>query len=153
MRRVVNPYSDTDVDGDIYVPVTQTSGIPFPVETQTYEGSSRIPAQPESFRTSQRNMGYGYGRQEAPRRYQLYNIPAPTFKSTNLRPRDCQCPVHCPKKRPIRGRNYRDPLGPSSSGIWQVQDLSDSRRSGTAARPAPRGTLKTADERRGPRRQ
>ena len=82
MRRLVNPDSDPDVDGDIYVPVTQGSRIPVLVERQTYEGTSRIPAQPESFRTSTRNMRYGYGRQEALRRYQPYIIPAP--KSTRL---------------------------------------------------------------------
>ena len=153
MRRLVIPDSDPDVDGDMYVPVTQTSRIPVPVERQTHEGPSRIPAQLESFRTSQRNMGYGYGRQEAPRRYQPHNIPAPTFNSTTLRPRDCQCPVHCPKIRSSRVPIYPDSLAVSSSGIWQVQGLSDPRRSGTAARPAPRGTLKTADGRRGHRQQ
>jgi len=82
MRRMVNPDFDPDIGGDTYVPVTQGSRIPVPVERQTYEGPSRIPAQPESFRMSPRNMGYGHGRQEAPRCYQLYNIPAP--KSTRM---------------------------------------------------------------------
>ena len=147
---MVNPDFDPDIGGDIYVPVTQGSRIPVPVERQTYEGPSRIPAQPESFRMSPRNMGYGHGRQEAPRRNQPYYIPAPTSNSTTLRPRDCQCPVHCPKSRvPI----YPGSLAPSSSGIWQVHGLSDPRRSGTAVRPAPRGTLKTAGDRRGHRQQ
>ena len=153
MRRLVNPDSDPDVDGDIYVPVTQGSRIPVHVERQTYEGTSRIPAQPESFRTSPRNMGYGHGRQEAPRRYQPYNIPAPTFNSTTLRARECQCPVHCPEKRSGIVPIYPDSLAASSSGIWQVHGLSDPRRSGTAARPVPRGMLKTADSRRGRRQQ
>jgi len=147
MRRLVNPDSDPDVDGDIYVIVPQGSRIPVPVERQTHEGPSRIPAQPESFGMSPRNMGYGYGRQEAPRRYQPYSTPAPTFNSTTLRPRGCHCPVHCPKERSSRVPIYPDSLVPSNSGIWQVQSLSDPRRSGTAARPAPRGTLKTADGR------
>jgi hypothetical protein len=79
---MANPDFDPDADGDIYVQVTQGSRIPVHVERQTYEGPSRIPAQTESFRMSPRNMGYGYGRQEAPRRYQPYNIPAP--KSTRM---------------------------------------------------------------------
>jgi hypothetical protein len=82
MRRMVNPDFDAEVDVDIYVPVTQGSRIPVPVERQTYGGPFRIPAQPESFRMSPRNMGYGHGRQEAPRRYQPYDIPAP--KSTRM---------------------------------------------------------------------
>ena len=149
MRRMVNP----DVDGYIYVPVTQGSRVPVPVERQTYEGPSRIPAQPESFRMSPRNTGYRHGQQEAPRRYQPYNIPAPTFNSTTLRPRDYQCPVHCPKEISSRVPIYPNSLAPSSSGIWQVHGLSDPRRSGTAARRAPRGTLKTAGGRRGHRQQ
>ena len=80
MRRLVNPDSDPDVDGDTYVPVIQTSTIPVPVERQTYEGTSRIPAEPESFRTLQRKMGYKYGRQETPRRYQPYSTPVPKSK-------------------------------------------------------------------------
>ena len=141
---MVNPDIDPGVDGDIYVNVTQGSRIPVSVERQTHKRPSRIPALPESFRTSPRNMGYGHGRQEAPRRNQPYNIPAPTFNTTTLRPRDCQCPVHCPKKISSRVPIYPDSLAPSSSGIWQVYGLSDPSRSGTAARPAARGTLKTA---------
>jgi hypothetical protein len=150
---MVNPDFNPDVDGDIYVPVTQGSRIPVPVERQTYEGPSTIPARPESFRMSLRNMGYGHGRQEAPRRYQPYNIPAPTSNSTTLRPRDCQCSIHCPKKRSSRVPIYPDSLAPSTSGIWQVNGLSDPRRSGIAARSAPRGTLKTAGGRRGHRQR
>jgi hypothetical protein len=74
---MVNPNFDPDIG-----PVTQGSRIPVPAERQTYEGPSRIPVQPESFRTAPRNTGYGHGRQEAPRRYQPYNIPAP--KSTRM---------------------------------------------------------------------
>lgn len=144
MRRMVNPDTDPDIGGDTYDPVTQGSRIPIHVERQKYKGPSTNPAQPESFRTSLRNTGYGHGRQEAPRRNQPYNIPAPTFNTTTLRPRDCQCPVHCPKKISSRVPIYPDSLAPSSSGIWQVYGLSDPSRSGTAARPAARGTLKTA---------
>ena len=150
---MVNPDFDPDIGGDTYVPVTQWSRIPVPVERQTYEGPSRIPAQPESFRMSPRNVGYGHGRQEAPRRYQPYNIPAPISNSTTLRPRDCQCPVHCPKKRSSGVPIYPDSLAPSSSGIWQVHGLSDLLHSGIAARSAPRGILKTAGGRRGPRQR
>ena len=158
---------DRDVDGDTNVPVTQGSRIPVPVERQTNEGPSRIPVQPESFRTPPRNMGYVHGRQEAPRGYQPYNIAAPTSNSTTLRPRDCQCPIHCPKKRPNKVPIYSDSLvllssgmwqvhdlpEPRRSGIWQVHDLPEPRRSGIAARSEPRGTLKTAGGRRGHRQR
>ena len=146
MRGLANPDSDPDVNGDIYVPV----------ERQMYDGTYRILAQPESFRTSPRNMGHGYGGQEAPWHNQPYNIPAPTFNSTTLSPREFQCPLHCPKKRSSTVPIYLDSSAPSNSGIRQVHDLSDPRRpchSGTAARPVPRGTLKTADGRRGRRQQ
>jgi len=74
---MVNPDFDPDVDGDTNVSVTQEGRISVRVERQTYEGQSRIPAQPESSRTSPRNVSYGHGRQEAPRRYQPHNIPPP----------------------------------------------------------------------------
>ena len=79
---MVNPDTDPDIGGDTYDPVTQGSRIPIHVERQEYKMPSRNPAQPESFRTSLRNTGYGHGRQEAPRRYQPYNISAP--KSTRM---------------------------------------------------------------------
>jgi hypothetical protein len=145
---MVNPDSDPDVGAAIYVPVTQRSRIPVPVDRQTYEGPSRTPAQPEFFRTSQRNIGYGHGRQEAPQRYQPYNIPAPTSTITPLNPRDYQGLVHCPNKRSSRVAFYPDSLAPSSSGMWAVSGPSNTSRSGITSIPAPRGILKTADGRR-----
>jgi hypothetical protein len=146
-----NPDSDPDVGGDIYIPVTQGSRIPVPMDRQTYEGPSRTPAQPQSLRTSQRNIGYGHGRQEAPRGYQPYNIPTPTFTSTPLNPRDCQCPVHCPNQRPSRVVIHPDSLAPSSSGMWHVYGLNGRYR--ITPGPAPRDTKKTADGRRRNRQQ
>ena len=77
MRRMVNPDFDLDVGGEIFVPVTQRSRIPVPVERQPYEGPSRTPAQPEPIRTSPRNMGYRHGRHETPGRYQPYSLTVP----------------------------------------------------------------------------
>jgi hypothetical protein len=77
---MVNPDVDPDVGGEIFVRVTQRSRIPVPVERQPYEGPSRIPAQPEPFRTSPRNMVYRHGRHEASRRYQPYILKVPKPK-------------------------------------------------------------------------
>jgi hypothetical protein len=138
MRRMDNPDFDPDAIRGIYVPGTQRSRIPVPVERGAYELPSRIPAQQQSFSTSQKDMGYANGRQQAPRRYQPYSIPVPMSK----RPKNCQCPIHCPKRGSSRVPIYQNYFAPSSSGMWHVCS-----RSGIAS-TAPRGILKTADGRR-----
>jgi hypothetical protein len=152
MSRLVNPDFDPEVSGEIYIPTTQGSRIPDPVERQLYEGPSSTPAQPDSF-TSPTNMGCGHGRHETPRRFQQYNIPAPTFNRMTLSPRDCQCPTHCTKKRSSTVPKYPVSLAPSSSGMWHVLSPSDSRRSAIASSPVPRGIMKTAEVHRCHRHQ
>jgi hypothetical protein len=135
MSKLVNPDFDPEVGGAIYIPMTQGSRIPVPVERQLYEGPSSTPEQPESF-MSPRNMGCGHGRHEAPRRFLQHKIPA-----------------HCTRKRSSRVPKYQDCLAPSSSGMWHVLSPSDSRRSAVTSSPVPRGILKTANVHRCDRHQ